>query len=100
MNSLLCKNQADFNYTSRYLLDDLLNTDCVYFEQIVDKMYPAEPQLNKVNPFDTEVPFLDLNLSISNNMVSTKIHDKRDDIDFDIVNDPFCDGDVYRRTSY
>ena len=32
--------------------------------------------------------------------VSTKMYDKRDDFDFDIVNFPFLDGDVPRRTSY
>ena len=41
-----------------------------------------------------------LNLCISNDTVSTKIYDKRDDFDFDIVNSPFLDGDVPRRTSY
>ena len=49
---------------------------------------------------DTEAPFLDLNLCISNGAVSTKIYDKRDDFDFDIVNFTFLDGDVPRRTSY
>ena len=44
--------------------------------------------------------FLDLNLCIFNGTVSTKIYDKRDDFDFDIVNFPFLDGDVPRRTSY
>ena len=41
-------------------------------------------------------------LSISNDIVSTKIYDKRDDFDFDIVNYyiPFFDGDVPRSTSY
>ena len=43
---------------------------------------------------------MDLNLCISNGTVSTKIYDKRDDFDFDIVNLPFLDGDVPRRTSY
>ena len=38
--------------------------------------------------------FLDLNLSIHNDIVSTKIYDKRDDFNFDIVNFPFLDGDV------
>ena len=33
-------------------------------------------------------------------VVSTKNYDKRDDFDFDIVNFPFLDGDVPRRTSY
>ena len=32
--------------------------------------------------------------------VKTKIYDKRDDFDFDIVNFPFLDGDVPRSTSY
>ena len=44
--------------------------------------------------------FLDLNLSIHNDIVSTKIYDKRDDFDFDIVNFAFLDGDVPQRSSY
>ena len=67
---------------------------------MVDRIYPAELQLNKATSSDTEAPFLDLNLSISNVTVSTKIYDKRDDFDFDIVNFPFLDGDVPRCTSH
>ena len=103
VKSLSRKNQADiieaFNSTSRYL-DDLLNIDNIYFEHMVDRIYPAELQLNKANSSDTEAPFWDLNLSISNGTVSTNIYDKRDDFDFDIVNFQFLDGDVPRRTSY
>ena len=36
----------------------------------------------------------------ANGFVSSKIYDKRDDFDFDIVNFPFLDGDVPRRASY
>ena len=86
-----------FNSTSRYL-DDLLNIDNVYFDQMVNRIYPAELQLNRANSSDTEAPFLILNLCIYNGTVSTKIYNKRDD--FDIVNFPFLDGDVPRRTSY
>ena len=43
---------------------------------------------------------MDLHLSISNGFVSSKIYDKRDDFDFDIVNFCFLDGDVPRRPSY
>ena len=39
-----------------------------------------------------------MHLSISNDIVSTKIYDKRDDFDFEIVNFPFLD--VPRSTSY
>ena len=44
--------------------------------------------------------FLDLHLSISNDIISTKIYDKSDDFDFEIVNFPFLDGGVPRSTSY
>ena len=103
MLSLSDNNQADiieaFNSTSRYL-DDLLNIDNPYFEQMVGQIYPTELQLNKANSSDTEAPFLDLNLSITNGIVSSKIYDKRDDINFEIVNFPFLDGDVPRSPSY
>ena len=68
--------------------------------RVLDRIYSTEPQLNRINSSDTEAPFLDLNLCISNGIISTKIYDKRDDFDFDIVNFPFLDGDVPRRTSY
>ena len=37
---------------------------------------------------------------ISNDIVFTKIYDKRDDFDFEVVNFPFLDGGVPRFTSY
>ena len=82
-----------FNATSRYL-DDLFNIANTHFEQMVHRIYPAEFQLNKAYASDTEAAFLDLNLSIHNDTVYTKIYDKRDDFDFDIVNFPFLDRDV------
>ena len=103
MLSLSDNNQSDiieaFNSTSRYL-DDLLNINNPYFKQIVDQIYPTEIQLNKANSSDTEAPFLDLNLSITNGIVSSKIYDKRDDFNFEIVNFPFLDGDVPRSPFY
>ena len=88
-----------FNSTLRYL-DDLLNIDNPYFEQMVGQVYPTEIQLNKANSSDTEAPFLDLNLSITNGIVSSKIYDKRDDLNFEIVNFPLLDGDDPRSPSY
>ena len=52
----------------------------------MDRICPTELILNRANSSDTEAPFLYLNLCISNGTVSTKIYDKRDDFDFDIVN--------------
>ena len=103
MLSLSDNNQTDnieaFNLTSRYL-DDLLKIDNFYFEQMVGQIYRTELQLDTANSSDTEAPFLDLNLSITNGIVFSKIYDKRDDFNFEIVNFPFLDGDVPRPPSY
>ena len=103
MMSLSDDNQADdidaFNSTSRYL-DDILNINNIYFDNMVSQIYPSELKLNKTNTSDTEAAFLALHLSISNDIVSTKIYNKRDDFDFEIVNFPFLDGDVPHSTSY
>ena len=67
-------NQAD-------VVDDLLNIDNPYFEQMVSQIYPTELQLNKAISSITEAPFLDLVLSIT-----ATIYDKRDDFNFEMVN--------------
>ena len=103
MMSLSDDKQADvfdaFNTTSRYL-DGILNINNVYFDHMASQIYPSELQLNNANTSDTEAAFLDLHLSLSNDIVSTKIYDKRDNFDFEIVNFPFLDGDVSFSTSY
>ena len=67
---------------------------------MVGHIYPTELHLNKTNPSDTEAPCLDLNLSITNGIVSSKIYDKWVDFNFEIVNFSFLDGDVPRSPSY
>ena len=49
---------------------------------------------------DPKASFSELHLFISDGFVKTKIHDKRDDFNFDIVNFPFLYGDVPRLASY
>ena len=60
MMSLFDDKQADaidaFNTTSRYL-DDILNKDNVYFDNMVSQIYPSELKLNKENTSDTEAAF-------------------------------------------
>ena len=65
---------------------------------MVGQIYHTELQLNNANSSDSEAPFLDL--SIMNDIVSSKIYDRRDDFNFEIVNFPFLDGDVPCSTSY
>ena len=69
MMSLSDDKQADvidaFNTTSRYL-DDILNINNVHFDNMIS---PSELQFNKANTSDTEAAFLDLHLSISNDIL-------------------------------
>ena len=58
----------------------------------------AEGSINKANYSDNEAAFFDLTLSIHHDTVPTKIFDKRDGFDFNIVNFPFLEGDVPRCT--
>ena len=85
--------------TSRFL-DDLFNIDNNFFDSMVNRIYPSELQLNKVNVTDTEASFLDLHFSIKDGFVKTKIYDKGGDFDIDIVTGPFLDSDVPCSTSY
>ena len=63
MMSLSGDKQADvidaFNTTSKYL-DDILNINNVYFDNMVSQIYPSERQQNKANYSDTKAAFLDL----------------------------------------
>ena len=61
-------------------------------------LYPAELKLNKAILSDTEAPLFDE--SITSGIILSKIYDKRDDFNFEIVNFPFLDGDVPRAPSY
>ena len=101
--SLSDGNQTDineaFNSSSRYL-DYLLNIKNPYFEGLVNHIYPPELQLNKANTSDTEALFFDLHPSISNSFISSKIYDKRDDFESDIVHVHFLYGNVPHRPSY
>ena len=59
-------------------------------------MFPTELQLNKTKSIDTDAPFLNLHISISNGFVLSGIYDKRKEFYFGIVNFLFLDCDVPR----
>ena len=78
-------------------MGDLFNIDNNFFDSMINRIYLSGLQLNMDNVSDAETLFLDLQLSIVNGFVMTKMYDNRDD--FDIVNFPFLDGDVPRSAS-
>ena len=87
-----------FNTTSR-CLDDILNINGVCFENMVGQVYPSGLRLSGAGASGAEAAFLDLHLSVSDDVVSTKIYDRRDDFGFGVVSFPFLDGGVPRSAS-
>lgn len=81
-------------------MDDILNIENSFFDTKYRSIYPPELLLNKTNTTNVRAPFLDLDITINNNLIETKIYDKRDDFNFDIINFPYLDGDVPRAPSY
>ena len=77
--------------TTSGCLDDILNINNIYFDTMVSLLHLSESQLNKANTSGTKASFLDLHLSISYDINSTKIYHKRDDFYFEFVNYPFLD---------
>ena len=84
--------------TSRYL-DGVLGIGGVCFGSVVGQVFLWGLQLNEADTSEAEAAFLDLRLSISNDIVSTGICDKRDGFCFGVVGFPFLDGGVPRSAS-
>ena len=63
----------------------MLNTYNVSIHDMVSQIYPLELSRNKANTSETVAEYIYLHLSTSNDIVSTKFYDKRDDFYFEIV---------------
>ena len=87
-----------FNNTFRYL-DDILALNNDDFDTYTNEIYPPELTLNKANTNNQHCPFLDLDITVCNGKLNTKIYDKRDDFNFPIVKYPHLDDDVPLATS-
>ena len=89
MRSLSDDKQADvidaFNTTSRYL-DDILNSNNVYFDNMVSQIYPSELQLNKANISYTKAAF---KTCICQFLMILFLPKFMINFDFEIVNFPF-----------
>ena len=78
-----------FNLCYRYI-DDLIVFNNKKFLDYLKEIYPSQPTVEKANKSDDLAYYLDLTFIIdSEDKLSTRLYDKRDDFDFHIVNFPF-----------
>ena len=75
-----------FNLCYQYI-DDLIGFNNKKFGDYVKEIYPSQLTVEKANTPDDLTNYLDLTFIIeSNNRLYTKLYDRRDDFDFNIVN--------------
>ena len=84
---------------SRYL-DNILNINNVYFDNMVSQIYPLELQLNKANTSYTEAAVLILAFVHQIILFQPQFMINVTIFVFEIVNSPFFDDDVPGSTSY
>ena len=69
-------------------------------KECMSEIYPKELILVPDDSDGLTTPFLDLQITIKNNTISTSIFDKRDDFDFPIVSFPTLSGNIPTKSSY
>ena len=93
IQGLLKKNEKrlarSFNFTFRYI-DDVLSLNNSRFGDFVDCIYPIELEIKDTTDTDRSASYLDIHLRIDcEGQLRLKLYDKRDDLNFPIVNFPF-----------
>jgi len=88
-----------FNLTFRYI-DDLLSINNPDIQDYIQYIYPPELEIKETTISDSEVSYLDLHLSLLNGNVISKLYDKRDDFDFEIINFPHLVSNIPATPAY
>jgi hypothetical protein len=71
------------------------------FGEFVDRIYPVELEIKDTTDMDRSASYLDLHLEIdSEGWLRTKLYDKRDDLNFPIVNFPFICSNIPAAPAY
>ncbi len=89
-----------FKSCSRYIDDLLLMNNYDLMKEVMTEIYPKELVLVPADNNDCAAPFLDLQLLITEGVISTSIYDKRDAFDFPIVNFPHLSGNIPNKSAY
>ena len=71
-----------------------------YMKKYMSKIYPKELILVPDDTDGQTCPFLDLQVVITDHIISTSIYDKCDAFDFSIVNFPTLTGNIPKKSSY
>ena len=82
----------------RYI-DDLFVGNLPEFKDHIYKIYPRDLEIKQESNNSEEVSFLDLNIQYSRGQLKFSIYDKREDFNFEIVNFPFMDSCIPKKSA-
>jgi hypothetical protein len=88
-----------FKFCFRYI-DDLFVANFQTFRQHIHKIYPRELEVTLASVDCKKVSYLDLNIISENSRLTFSIYDKREDFDFEIVNFPYLDSCVPKKSAF
>ena len=89
-----------FNLSYRYTDDSIVFNDEKFLDYLKE-IYPSQLTVEKANKSDHLADYLDLTFIIgSGAKLSTRLYNKRDDVDFHIVNFPFLSSNIPSGPSY
>lgn len=89
-----------FRSCSRYIDDLFMINNSDQMVKHMSDIYPKELVLVPDDTNGQSCPFLDLQVVITDHIISTSIYDKRDTFDFPIVNFPTLTGNIPKKSSY
>ena len=89
-----------FGKTFRFIDDLNAINDGGEFEKIFSEIYPPELELKKENTDNNHATFLDLEITIINGRMETKLYDKRDAFPFSIIRLPYKNSNMPAKMFY
>ena len=94
------KNLAQkYNFTHRFI-DDVLSPNNSTASELMDLIYGSELETKDTTESNTSASYLDCYLCTDNGQPVTRIYDKRDDLNFLIVNFPFLCSNIPSAPAY
>ena len=87
-----------FNFNRRYI-DDLFVANFPEFKNHIYRIYPRELEIKLESSDPSNLAYLDLRIKSTESNVTFSVYDKRDDFNFEIVNYPFSDSCIPKKSA-
>ena len=87
-----------FKLNGRYI-DDLFVANFPTFRDHIYEIYPQDLEIKLESNNTQEVTYLDLKIKSENSTLNFSVYDKRDDFSFDIVNFPYIDSCIPKKSA-